>query len=253
MSERAATADDTDRLFQLLRQEGDPTARERLAERHLPLAEYLARRFKDRGEPLDDLIQVASLGLLKAIDRFDPDRGVAFSTFATPTIVGELKRHFRDKGWTIKVPRQMQELGRKIPDAVEELGHSLNRPPSIDEIAEHLGASVEDVIEASRARDAYTPTSLDAPVIEGEASEVIDLVGTEDEALEFIDSWEQVGNLLTDLPFRERKIIYLRFVESKSQSEIAKEIGISQMHVSRLLGRTLAELRRRAEQEGGQI
>jgi RNA polymerase sigma-B factor len=222
----------------------DPTARERLVGLHLPLVEYLARRFRGRGEPLEDLIQVASLGLLKAIDRFDPERGVEFSTYATPTIVGELKRYFRDKGWAIRVPRRLQEVGLQLAEVVPALAQELGRSPTLGEIGDSLGFSEEEVLEAMNAAQVYSLKSLDAPTgtDDGGALSIAQL-GAEDEALELFESWASVAPLLRKLPPREREILYLRFVANETQSKIAEKLGISQMHVSRLLARTLAFLR----------
>lgn len=222
----------------------DPSARTSLVELHMPLVEYLARRFRGRGEPLDDLVQVASLGLLKAIDRFDADRGVEFSTFATPTIVGELKRYFRDKGWAIRVPRHLQEVGLQLAEAVPALAQELGRSPSLKEIGEVLGLSEEEVLEGMNAAQAYSLKSLDAPSGGGDdVGETISRLGSEDPALEHFESWATVAPLLAKLSDREREILSLRFVAGETQSRIAEQLGISQMHVSRLLAKTLATLR----------
>ena len=221
----------------------DPSAREHLVVLHMPLVEYLARRFRGRGEPLDDLIQVASLGLLKAIDRFDPQRGVEFSTYATPTIVGELKRYFRDKGWAIRVPRHLQEVGLQLAEAVPALAQELGRSPRLAEIGKALGLSQEEVLEGMNAAQAYSLKSLDAPAGTDDVSQSVSRLGAEDEALELFESWASVAPLLAKLPEREREILYLRFVAGETQSKIAEKLGISQMHVSRLLAKTLASLR----------
>ncbi|MGI8426124.1 MAG: RNA polymerase sigma factor SigF [Actinomycetota bacterium] len=223
----------------------DPKAREGLVELHMPLVEYLARRFRGRGEPLDDLVQVASIGLLKAIDRFDPERGVEFSTYATPTIVGEIKRHFRDKGWAIRIPRRLQEIGltlsKVVPAMSQELGHS----PTVAEIAVRAGFSEEEVLEAMSASQAYSLVSLDAPTNE-DGGDSLSRLGAEDESLELFEAWSSVAHLLKKLPHRERQILHLRFVTGETQSQIAERLGISQMHVSRLLTRTLDNLRQAA-------
>ena len=221
----------------------DPTARDRLVELHMPLVEYLARRFRGRGEPLEDLVQVASLGLLKAIDRFDPERGVEFSTYATPTIVGELKRYFRDKGWAIRVPRRLQEVGLQLAEMVPALAQELGRSPTLAEIGESLGFAEEEVLEAMNAAQVYSLKSLDAPTGNDDANVSLSQLGSEDEALELFESWATVAPLLRELPAREREILYLRFVANETQSRIAEKLGISQMHVSRLLAKTLAYLR----------
>jgi RNA polymerase sigma-B factor len=220
----------------------DVGAREELVELYRPLAEYLARRFYGRGEPLDDLIQVASIGLLKAIDRFDPGREVKFSTYATATIVGELKRHFRDKGWALRVPRRLQESGLKVGRAVTDLSQQLGRAPTIREISETTGLSDEEVLEAMETVNAYTAASLDAPTDE-EGATSLQKLGAEDPTFELLESWTSVAPALQQLPARERRILYLRFFRGLTQTQIAEELGISQMHVSRLLSRTLAGLR----------
>lgn len=235
---------DRERTHELFaRLKDDPNARTELVELHLPLVEYLARRFRGRGEPLDDLIQVASLGLLKAIDRFDPERGVEFSTYATPTIVGELKRYFRDKGWAIRVPRQLQEVGLQLAEAVPALAQELGRSPTLAEIGGALGLSEEEVLEAMNAAQAYSLKSLDAPANASEGALSLPQLGAEDEAIELFESWASVAPLLRKLPAREREILYLRFVANETQSRIAEKLGISQMHVSRLLAKILAYLR----------
>ncbi|MGH2705376.1 MAG: SigB/SigF/SigG family RNA polymerase sigma factor [Actinomycetota bacterium] len=247
MQERQGGGFDHARTRELFaRLPNDPSAREELVRLHLPLVEYLARRFRGRGEPLDDLIQVASLGLLKAIDRFDPAREVEFSTYATPTIIGELKRYFRDKGWALRVPRRLQEIGLQLAQIVPTLTQELGRSPSISEIAERSGFTVEEVVEATHAAQAYTVISLDAPTGE-DGADSLSRLGSEDEALELFEAWSSVAHLLEKLPSREREILYLRFVAGETQSSIAAKLGISQMHVSRLLARTLAHLRQAAE------
>jgi RNA polymerase sigma-B factor len=228
----------------------DRALRDRLAEAHLGLATHLAKRFDHRGEPLEDLIQVASLGLLKAIDRYEPDRGAEFSTFAVPTIAGELKRHFRDRAWTLRVPRRAQELHLEIAAVVGPLTHALQRSPTIDELAERVGVAAEDVVQALEVGNAYRSDSLDAPTLGG-AGEGTSLVSTrmgeEDAMLEDLIERSEVSWLLDTLPERERTIIRLRFYGGLTQSEIAERVGISQMQVSRLLTRTLARLRDRGQ------
>jgi RNA polymerase sigma-B factor len=229
---------------------GDAALRDRLVEIHLGLAEYLARRFDRRGEPLDDLVQVASLALINAIDRFDPHRGLEFSTYAVPTIVGELKRHFRDKGWALRVPRRLQELHLRLGAAVAELTHELGRSPSIAELAERVQATTEEVIEAIEAGRAYRSSSLDAPAPGDEGSRAASArIGEADDEVAGIDERSQVTSLLRELPERERTILVLRFFDGLTQSEIAERMGISQMHVSRLLSRTLVQLREQAVAE----
>ena len=226
---------------------GDPERtriRGYLVELHLPLVEYLARRFRNRGEWLDDLTQVATIGLIKSIDRFDLERGVEFSTYATPTIVGEIKRHFRDKGWAVRVPRRLQELKLSLTKAIGELAQREGRAPTVSELASHLQMSEEDVLEGLESANAYSTVSLDAPDSGDEdAPAVSDSLGMVDDALEGVEYRESLKPLLEQLPPREKKILLLRFFGNMTQSQIASELGISQMHVSRLLARTLAQLR----------
>jgi RNA polymerase sigma-B factor len=218
--------------------------RDELVEMHLPLVEYLARRFRNRGEPLDDLVQVATIGLIKSVDRFDLERGVEFSTYATPTIVGEIKRHFRDKGWAIRVPRRLQELKLSLTKATSELSQKNGRAPTVAELAQHLEMSEEEVLEGLESANAYSAVSLDAPDTgDDDSPAVADSLGTTDESLEGVEYRESLKPLLEKLPPREKKILLLRFFGNMTQSQIAAELGISQMHVSRLLARTLAQLR----------
>ena len=227
--------------------EGDPRRgrlRDELVEQHLPLVEYLARRFRNRGEPLDDLVQVATIGLIKSVDRFDLERGVEFSTYATPTIVGEIKRHFRDKGWAIRVPRRLQELKLSLTKATSELSQKNGRSPTVAELAAHLGLSEEEILEGLESANAYSAVSLDAPDGgDDDSPSVSDSLGITDDSLEGVEYRESLKPLLEKLPAREKKILLLRFFGGMTQSQIAGELGISQMHVSRLLARTLAQLR----------
>lgn len=224
----------------------DPTIREQLVEANLGLAEYLARRFANRGEALDDLFQVASVGLIKAVDRFDPNRGVEFSTYATHTIVGEVKRHFRDKGWSVRAPRRMQELYLRLGKVVATLGQELGRSPTIAELARELSVSEEEVLEALEAGQAYRSASLDAPA--GDEGETLGArIGDEDPSLEDAERRATLSALLATLNPRERLIVRLRFFEGLTQSEIAQQLGMSQMHVSRLLARSVEDLRSAAE------
>ena len=218
--------------------------RSELVELHLPLVEYLARRFRNRGEWLDDLTQVATIGLIKSIDRFDLERGVEFSTYATPTIVGEIKRHFRDKGWAVRVPRRLQELKLALAKAIGELAQNLGRAPTVAELAAHLQMSEEEVLEGLESANAYSTVSLDAPDSgDDDAPAVAESLGMVDDALEGVEYRESLKPLLEQLPPREKRILLLRFFGNMTQSQIATELGISQMHVSRLLARTLAQLR----------
>jgi RNA polymerase sigma-B factor len=211
--------------------------------------EYLARRFAGRGEPLDDLTQVATIGLVKAVDRFDPARQVEFSTYATPTIVGELKRHFRDKGWAVRVPRRLQELNLRLGTVIGTLSQDLQRSPTVAEIADAAGTSEDEVLEALDSAHAYSLISLDASTGE-EGLSYHEQIGDEDDALEALEDRVSVGPLLSQLPPRERRMLYLRFYKGLTQSEIALQLGISQMHVSRLLAKTLNTLRSGLQDEG---
>jgi len=217
--------------------------RNQLVRMHIPLVEHLARRFRNRGEPLDDLTQVATIGLIKSVDRFDVDRGVEFSTYATPTIVGEIKRHFRDKGWAVRVPRRLQELRLSLTTATGELSQQHGRSPTVHELAERLGITEEEVLEGLESANAYSTLSLDVPDTDDESPAVADTLGAEDDALEGVEYRESLKPLLAQLPQREQRILVLRFFRNMTQSQIASEVGISQMHVSRLLARTLAQLR----------
>lgn len=227
----------------------EPALRDELVSAHLGLAEYLARRFANRGEPLDDLVQVASLGLLKALERFDPERGVEFSTYATHTIVGELKRHFRDKGWSIRAPRRMQELYLRLGKVVAVMGQELGRSPTIPELAMEVKVSEEEVLEALEAGQAYRSTSLDVATEEGEP--LATRLGGEDPTLEDAERRATLSPLLAQLTPRERLILQMRFFDGLTQSEIASRLEISQMHVSRLLARSLAQLRSAADSTAG--
>ncbi len=218
-------------------------ARDDLVHLHLPLVEHCARRFRNRGEPFEDLVQVGTIGLIKSIDRFDTDRGVEFSTYATPTIIGEIKRYFRDKGWAIRVPRRLQELRMQIGAATAELTQSLGRSPTPRELAESIGCSVEEIVEGIESSNAYSTLSLDATDDDDGSPSMLDAIGIDDEALEHVEIRESIKPLLDRLDPREKKILLLRFFRNMTQSQIAEEIGVSQMHVSRLLTRTLQHLR----------
>ena len=223
--------------------------RERLVDQYIGLVEFLARRFRNRGEPLEDLVQVGTIGLLKAIERFDLEREVEFSTYATPTIVGELKRHFRDKGWAVRVPRRLQELHLELAKIVSTLGQELGRSPTVAEIAKAAGTSEENVLEGLEIAQAYNFTSLDAPIDSDDAGSTsfADQLGSEDDQLLNLEYRAALAPEMAKLPERERRILYLRFFKGMTQSEIADKLGISQMHVSRLLNRTLMRLREALE------
>ncbi|WP_040511090.1 SigB/SigF/SigG family RNA polymerase sigma factor [Gordonia soli] len=227
-------------------QDADRRARRRddLVERCLPLADHVARRFAGRGEPFDDLVQVARIGVVNAIDRFDVDRGPDFLSFAVPTVMGEVRRHFRDSTWSMRVPRRAKETSLSISKASDELVQRLGRSPRPSELAAHLDMPVDEVIEGLMARSAYNAMSIDAESdAEGAGRSVRDTLGEDDERIGQVEEYVTLRPALERLPERERRILELRFFKSMSQSEIAAEIGISQMHVSRLLSRTLAQLR----------
>jgi RNA polymerase sigma-B factor len=235
---------DVTALFERYRQ-GDEGAKEQLVERFLPLARHLARRYLS-GPEREDVEQVAALGLLKAIERFDPQRGLAFTSFAVPTILGEVKRYFRDLGWTVRVPRSIQELVPKVEKATEALTGKLGHTPTAEEVAAYCGVSVEDVLEARGSASAHRADSLDRPVAEeGDASRG-DLMGDVDPGFAHVEQAVDVQRLLTALPEREQRIVRLRFEHDLTQREIAEHVGLSQMHVSRLLRDALTQLAERA-------
>jgi RNA polymerase sigma-B factor len=243
--DRAARAKEDRRLLVRYHREGDPAAREALVERFLPLARQLARRYQRGGEQLDDLVQVASLGLLKAVDRFDPARETAFSSFAVPTILGELKRHFRDKGWSVRVPRDLQELAVKVDRTADEMSRELGRAPTPAEIAERTGTTLEQVLEAREASAAYRAVSLDRPRTDDEedGDSYADAFGVEDPGYRIAEASATVERLMEVLSEREREVLRLRFEEDLTQSEIGARVGVSQMHVSRLIRQSIARLR----------
>jgi RNA polymerase sigma-B factor len=236
------------RKFVEYKQTNERRLRNELIEAHRSLASHLARRFANRGEPFDDLLQVAYLGMLKAVERFDPDRGLEFSTFATATVEGELKRHFRDRTWSIRVPRRPQELHLRLGNAVNDLSQRLKRPPRVSELASELGVGEDDVLEAMEVGGAYRSASLDArPADNGETMTLESRLGAHDTGFDLAEHRVLLERLLEELPDRERTIVRLRFFEDMTQTEIAQEVGISQMHVSRLLARTLVQLRDRLQ------
>ncbi|WTX60906.1 RNA polymerase sigma factor SigF [Streptomyces sp. NBC_00224] len=219
--------------------------RNTLVELNLALVKFAASRFRSRSEPMEDIIQVGTIGLIKAIDRFEYDRGVEFPTFAMPTIVGEIKRFFRDTSWSVRVPRRLQELRLDLAKAGDELAQQLDRAPTVGELAERLGISKDEVVEGMAASNAYTASSLDAQPEEDDTEGALsDRIGYEDHDLEGVEYIESLKPLIAELPPRDRKILSLRFVANMTQSEIGEELGISQMHVSRLLARTLSRLRK---------
>ena len=239
-----------DRQLLLRCRDGDTAAREALVERFMPLARQLARRYQHGGEPLDDLYQVASLGLIKAIDRFDVSRETAFSTFAVPTILGELKRHFRDKTWLVRVPRNLQELAIKLDAVSGTIASELGRIPTATELAAATGQPVEDVLEAREALAAHKPVSLDRPREEEEndGETLGDAIGVEEGGYAEAEAAATLQQLMRRLSARDREVLRLRFQEDLTQSEIGTQLGISQMHVSRLIRQSLATLRDPAEQ-----
>ncbi|MEV4133937.1 RNA polymerase sigma factor SigF [Dactylosporangium sp. NPDC049742] len=220
--------------------------RARLIELYIPLAEYLARRFRNRGEQFDDLVQVANLGLIKSVDGYDPGRGAAFTSYAIPMIVGELKRHFRDKGWDVRVPRRLQELRLEISKVSGDLAQDLGRSPTVADLAARLNVSEEEIIEGLDCGQAYRALSLDAPAgdnTDAGANGLGDLLGGEDPDMVNVENREALRPILAKLPEREQKIIAMRFHGNLTQSQIAAQLGISQMHVSRLLAGALRTLR----------
>lgn len=242
----------TRELFRRYKEDGDMEAREQLVMSHLNLVRFLANKFKNRGEPLDDLVQVGYLGLLKAIDRFDPDRGLEFTTYATPTILGEIKRHFRDKGWSVRVPRRLQELSAKVNQATDTLTTQLQRSPTIQEIADYLDASVDEVLEAMESSSAYSSVPLEGTGSSenDDAPSVIDRYGSEDNELAFTDDRLVIEEALKGFSPREREVIELRFLKGMTQIEIAEQLGISQVQVSRLLRRTLKKIQDKIDPDG---
>jgi RNA polymerase sigma-B factor len=225
-------------------------ARDDLVHLHLSLVEHCARRFRNRGEPFEDLVQVGTIGLIKAVDRFETDRGVEFSTYATPTVIGEIKRHFRDKGWAIRVPRRLQELRMQIGGATSELTQKLGRSPTPRELAELIGCTVEEIVDGIESSHAYATLSLDASDDSDDGPPaMLATLGTLDANIEQVVVRESIKPLLEGLDEREKRILLLRFFRNMTQSQIAEEIGVSQMHVSRLLTRTLAQLRTSLEQD----
>jgi RNA polymerase sigma-B factor len=224
--------------------EGDLRAREELVRRFMPLTRELALRYRYTDESLEDLIQVAALGLLKAIDRFEPERGSKFTSYAAPTILGELKRHFRDKGWALHVPRDLQERALAVSHARESLSKRLGRSPSVRELARELGCKSEDVLEATEAARAYEASSLDAAASreDDEGGPLVDMIATEDVAMSLVESRDALASTWSALPEVEQQVVRLRLLEDLTQREIGERVGYSQMHVSRLLRRALNRL-----------
>jgi RNA polymerase sigma-B factor len=232
-------------LLAKYRDEGDEGARTELVERYMPLAKRLAARYKHTREPIEDLVQVASVALLGAIERFDLDRETSFSAFAVPTILGELKRHFRDHGWFLHVPRDLQERSAKVSRALDSLTTRRGHQPSVQELADKLDLDLEEVLEAMEARQAYDALSIDAPHrgADGDELTYADSLGKEDDRLELVDDKVAVSDALQKVSERERRLLHLRFQRGMTQSQIAERLGVSQMQVSRLLRQTLQRLR----------
>jgi RNA polymerase sigma-B factor len=250
-----AGPEDLATLFERWQRDRDCAAREALVEQFMPLTRSLARRYNHSSEPFEDLLQVASLGLLKAIDRFDSSRGYPFPSFAVPTILGEMRRYFRDSGWSVHVPRGAQERALKVRDAQERLINDRGRAPTVNQLAQYLEISIEDVIDALQAVQAYDALSLDAPrpSQDGEHTTYGEALGAEDEHYELAELSATVGAVLDRIPPRERLILQLRFVEDLTQTEIATRVGISQMQVSRLLRRSLEQLRTLTAPDAGEL
>jgi RNA polymerase sigma-B factor len=248
--EPAAGVDST-ALFERWRASGDREARDELISRFLPLARKLARRYAQSSEPYDDLVQVASLGLVKAVERFDPQRGFAFSSFAVPTIMGELKRYFRDTAWALHVDRGAQERARKISDAQQKLSSRSGRIPTVAELAQYLELSHEEILEGLQTAEAFGAVSLDAPMPgeDDEEATRLDTIGTQDERLARVDEEATIFAAARGLPSQEREILFLRFSQDLTQSEIAERVGVSQMQVSRLLRRSLQRLRELTDEQ----
>ena len=240
-SERAREQDRE--LLRRYHQDGDTSAREALIERHLPLVRSLARRYAGRGEALEDIEQVGAIGLIKAIDRFELERDVSLATYATPNVVGEIKRHFRDKGWAIRVPRALQELNASMSGAIERLTVKLSRSPSIAEIADELETTPEQVLEALEVGSAYSTVSLSGGPAGDEDLDPLETIGAEDEGFQRSEDRAALAPALLRLPPREREILRMRFEEGLPQTQIAQRVGLSQMHVSRLIRKSLAEMR----------
>jgi RNA polymerase sigma-B factor len=241
----ASTHETADQLFVRWREQDDGVARDELVRRFMPLARNLARRYDHSSEPFEDLLQVASLGLLKALDRFDPGLGHPFASFAVPTILGEMRRYFRDSGWSVHMPRGAQERALEVRNAQERLVGVHGRAPSVTQLAEYLECSCEDVLDALQAVQAYEAVSLDAPRrgAQDDGGAYADSVGHEDERYELVELDATISAVLEHIPARERRILQMRFVEDLTQTEIASRVGVSQMQVSRLLRRSLQTLR----------
>jgi RNA polymerase sigma-B factor len=246
---------DNTELFQRWCEHHDPRARDALIERFLPLARTLARRYIRTSEPYDDLVQVASLGLVNAVNRYDPSRGHAFTSFAVPTILGELRRHFRDTGWAVHVPRGLQERSRKINEAQQLLTNRSGRPPTVAQLSEYLELTHEEVLDGLHAGEAYDAVSLNAtrPSDEDDGDSYLDSLGEEDHSLGLIDGAATIFAAAKELPERERQILFMRFGKDFTQTEIAEQIGVSQMQISRLLRKSLRRLHELTDEAPGEL
>jgi RNA polymerase sigma-B factor len=244
---------DVNAMLVAFHREGDLEARDRALVELMPLVRALAMRYSGRGEPLDDLVQVGSIGLIKAVDRFDVDRGVDFASYAVPTIVGEIRRHFRDKAWAMHVPRRLKELSLRLSRVLDQLTTELGRSPTIAELAEAAGVEEEEAIDALDSMNAYSTRSLHAPFEEGTDDSLAEKLGVDETGYAEVEDGTLVAAGLDSLDERERQIVELRFFQEMTQSQIASEIGISQMHVSRLLRRALATMRGRIEEAAADV
>ncbi len=234
----------THELFRRYKELGDESAREELIVNHLNLVRFLAAKFRNRGEDIEDLVQVGSIGLIKAIDRFEPERGLEFTTYATPTILGEIKRHFRDKGWSVRVPRRLQELSAKVNKTNDELTEKLQRSPKVEEIAKELGVSVDEVLEALESSSAYVSIPLEAGAAgDDEAPSVIDHYANEDKKLAGADDRMVIQETVAHFSREEQEMIKMRFIDGMTQVEIAEKLGVSQVQVSRFLRKTLQKIK----------
>ena len=242
----------TRELFRLYKEEGDEEAREQLIVSHLNLVRFLANKYTNRGEPIEDLMQVGTVGLIKAIDRFDTSRGLEFTTFATPTILGEIRRYFRDKAWSVRIPRRLQELSAKVTQTVDVLTRELQRAPSVEEVADRLGESVEDVLQAMDSSSAYSSVPLEGTGqgADDDTPSVLDHYGTEDEDLAASEDRMVIEDAISEFTPREQEIVRMRFQQGMTQVEIAEKLGISQVQVSRMLRKVLKQIQEKLDPEG---
>lgn len=247
---KAKKKDDVQKLFEEYRKTGDQALRDELIERNLYIAEILAKKFVGKGIDYDDIFQIASLGLILAVERYEPERGFKFSSFATPTILGEIKRYFRDKGWTIKVPRRVQENTKKVKDAYHHLSMVNGEAPTVKEIAEYLGIETDEVLLAMDADKVYTPQSIDFEIgTDDKKTALADIIGDDDQSFKDFEDREQLDSWMKNLSNTEKEIVRKRFFEQKTQLEIAKEMGLSQMSVSRIEKKAIKEIKKHAKRE----